>query len=133
MASEFEKTWQSVGIQTHHTHIPTLPPAHLSFFCLIVYFTDAMCSCRTALDIEKELFKTLAEKEPTFAGISHYLSLLVYVGPYLAAWPGFVAPLTMQVPWSLSGCYASRLRNGSLNRCGIPALGRASQDQQPVP
>ncbi|GKZ97965.1 hypothetical protein AnigIFM59636_001789 [Aspergillus niger] len=31
-------------------------------------------SCRTALEVEKELLKSLAEKEPTFAEISHYLS-----------------------------------------------------------
>ncbi|OJJ87176.1 uncharacterized protein ASPGLDRAFT_119491 [Aspergillus glaucus CBS 516.65] len=31
---------------------------------------------QTALEAERELFKSLAEKEPTFAGISHYLSIL---------------------------------------------------------
>ncbi|GAQ45410.1 uncharacterized protein AtWU_10223 [Aspergillus tubingensis] len=31
-------------------------------------------SYRTALEVEKELLKSLAEKEPTFAEISHYLS-----------------------------------------------------------
>lgn len=35
-------------------------------------------SCRTALEAERELFKSLAEKEPTFAGITHYLSMLVF-------------------------------------------------------
>lgn len=34
-------------------------------------------SYRTALEVEKELLKSLAEKEPTFAEISHYLSELV--------------------------------------------------------
>lgn len=35
-------------------------------------------SSRTALEAERELFKSLAEKEPTFVGISHYLSTLVF-------------------------------------------------------
>lgn len=35
-------------------------------------------SSRTALDAERELIKSLAEKEPTFAGISHYLSMSVF-------------------------------------------------------
>lgn len=84
MASKFEKTWQSVEIQSH-----TLSSTHyLSFFFVWVISDWTMCSFRTALDAEKELFKTLAEKEPTFAGISHYLSLLVYVGPYLAVCRG---------------------------------------------
>lgn len=34
---------------------------------------------RIALDIEGELLKSLAEKEPTFAEISHYLSESVYL------------------------------------------------------
>lgn len=38
-------------------------------------------SYRTALEVEKELLKSLAEKEPTFAEISHYLSELVAAPP----------------------------------------------------
>lgn len=43
---------------------------------------ELVCVCvssRIALEAEGELFKSLAEKEPTFAGISHYLSLSVFL------------------------------------------------------
>ena len=62
MASEFQNTWQSV--------VTISPP--LSWFRL------NCVSSRTALEAERELFKSLAEKEPTFAGISHYLSMSVF-------------------------------------------------------
>lgn len=69
MASEFQKTWQSVFLKS----IPIPLTWHGSeLLCVCVSF-------RIALEAEGELFKSLAEKEPTFAGISHYLSLLVFL------------------------------------------------------
>ena len=69
MASEFQKTWQSVFFK--YIPIPSFGGMLLNS-CVCV-------SSRIALEAEGELFKSLAEKEPTFAGISHYLSLSVFL------------------------------------------------------
>lgn len=88
-----------------HAHPHTHTPIFFFFFLrLVISDWEAMSSYRSALDTEKELFKTLAEKEPTFAGISHYLSLLVLRWT-ISYWfcRGFVAPLTLSVLIALAG------------------------------
>lgn len=101
-------------------------------------------SYRTALEVEKELLKSLAEKEPTFAEISHYLSELVAapLSCRLAVlWVCAQNHLTVsvlpsspsQIPLYLSKCYPSRLRDCPLRRCRTSPVGCASQDQHSLP
>lgn len=158
MASAFQNAWQLV----HYSP---------SFFCLVTISIDLLacllaCSsssvsgfiiprsnfvsaalfCRTALEAEKELLKNLAEKEPTYTGITHFLSeLVIFLMDRLFLFVFLVArsarmflrmSLTFsgrfQISCGLPECYTPGLRNRPFHRRGRSLVGCASQNQYSV-
>lgn len=93
---------------------------------------DAHHSIRVALDAERELLRCLAEKEPTFAEISHFLAESVLRLIYARVQP-FLTLRTLKVPFRLSKRHPPRLRCRPRYRCGGSSVGCAPEIKYPVP